>query len=226
MSRIFLGLSSLALVVLIYACIDGLLIGDYQTAFERYVAAKKSLAAETAGGSQPSVEAVKKEKLLKGVFFDARARTSWHTLVGVGAALLALLVNCLSVTYFIGTGRWCKEVCETYKLNPDYHRRSDALKRRTFPWSVGGIVLLLLIICTGPPCDPLATLSGNAGDWVAPHRYVSIIATLLMAASFLRQVVLIRQHYLVIGEILAEVKRVREEKGLDLEPSAHDPTSA
>ena len=33
-----------------------------------------------------------------------------HTLLGLLISVMGVLVNCLSVTYFIGTGRWCKEV--------------------------------------------------------------------------------------------------------------------
>ncbi|HEY2893422.1 MAG TPA: hypothetical protein VGJ16_04395, partial [Pirellulales bacterium] len=61
-----------------------------------------------------------------------------HRLMGIATALAVVLVNSIVVTYFIGTGRWCKEVCETYALQPDLIRRSTMLKRRTFPWAVLG----------------------------------------------------------------------------------------
>ena len=35
-------------------------------------------------------------------------RATWHRLFGILAALVALLVNSISVTYFIGTSRWCQ----------------------------------------------------------------------------------------------------------------------
>ena len=45
-----------------------------------------------------------------------------HRLSGVLAALLVVLVNSMAVTYFIGTGRWCREVVETYGLDPEIGR--------------------------------------------------------------------------------------------------------
>ncbi len=141
-------------------------------------------------------------------------------LVGIAATLVALLVNCLSVTYFIGTGRWCKEVCETYKLDAEFFNRSNRLKKKTFPWSLAGIILLLAIITTGPACDPLARLTGGSEFWVAPHRWVSLIATGLMGVAFLRQIVYIRNHYQVIESILEEVRLVRQERGLMTDESA------
>ena len=40
-----------------------------------------------------------------------------HRLSGVFSGLTVVLVNSMTVTYFIGTGRWCREVAETYSLD-------------------------------------------------------------------------------------------------------------
>ena len=56
-----------------------------------------------------------------------------HRLMGVATAMVVVLVNSIAVTYFIGTGRWCKEVVETYRLDSDLVRRSSAFKRGPFP---------------------------------------------------------------------------------------------
>src|SRR5437773_1347973 len=61
--------------------------------------------------------------------------TYWiHFLVGLSAALFTLLVHCIIFTYFLGTGRWVKEVALAYQL-PDESlpRLTRELKRRTFP---------------------------------------------------------------------------------------------
>src|SRR5690242_16402093 len=58
-----------------------------------------------------------------------------HRMMGIGSALVVVLVNSIVMTYFIGTSRWCKEVSETYGLDPKYVRRSTELKRSTFPWA-------------------------------------------------------------------------------------------
>ena len=46
-----------------------------------------------------------------------------HFSLGLGSALGILLVHCLIFTYFLGTGRWVKEVTLTYGM-PDepWHR--------------------------------------------------------------------------------------------------------
>ena len=56
-----------------------------------------------------------------------------HRLSGVAAAIALVLVNSIVVTYFVGTGRWCKEVSDTYQLGPTFVRRSNAIKRQHVP---------------------------------------------------------------------------------------------
>src|SRR5271163_4952609 len=58
----------------------------------------------------------------------------WHLWLGLFSALGAILVHCLIFTYFLGTGRWVKEVKLAYGL-PDepWHRLTRELKRKTFP---------------------------------------------------------------------------------------------
>ena len=65
-----------------------------------------------------------------------------HRLSGVLAALVVVLVNSMSVTYFIGTGRWCREVVETYSLPASFIARSKQIKRASFPFALIGMLKL------------------------------------------------------------------------------------
>src|SRR5438105_4841547 len=57
-----------------------------------------------------------------------------HFTFGLLTALFALLVHCIIFTYFLGTGRWVKEVGLAYSL-PDsiYPTETRELKRTVFP---------------------------------------------------------------------------------------------
>src|SRR5690349_20656859 len=57
-----------------------------------------------------------------------------HFYLGLGTVLVLLLVHCLIFTYFLGTGRWVKEVTLAYRI-PDepLHKATRELKRQTFP---------------------------------------------------------------------------------------------
>ena len=69
-----------------------------------------------------------------------------HRLAGVAAGLAVVLVNSIVVTYFIGTSRWVKEVTETYRLDSQFIARSNALKRRTFPWAMLSMLAIVGVI--------------------------------------------------------------------------------
>ena len=140
-------------------------------------------------------------------------RASLHRQIGVAAAIVVILANSLAVTYFIGTSRWCKEVVASYSLDADLLRRSVALKRRTFPWAVSSMLVIVGVVALGAAADP-GTGMRDTADWVLPHFLGSLAALAFLVLSFFVQGSNIRAHYEVINEIMVEVRRVREVRGL------------
>ena len=123
------------------------------------------------------------------------------------------------LTYFIGTSRWCREVVETYSLDPRLIERSTMIKRQNVPWALSGILLVLAMIALGGASDPGANIS-NSADWVVPHRLLAIGATCWIGWAFLQQVGLVGRHTELIEEILGLVEEMREGKGS--EPAGSD----
>jgi hypothetical protein len=140
-------------------------------------------------------------------------RASVHRRAGLAAAIVVILANSISVTYFIGTSRWCKEVVTSYALDAEFLRRSAGLKRRTFPWAVSSMLAIVGLAAMGAAADP-GTGMANTADWVLPHFVGSLAAMAFLAISFFVQWTNIRTHVEVIHDIMAEVRRVREERGL------------
>jgi MFS family permease len=138
-----------------------------------------------------------------------------HRLLGMGAALAVVLVDSIVVTYFIGTSRWCKEVVETYKLEPELLARSVTLKRRTFPWA---LISMLVVICVGALGAAADPMSGRAGTehWVNIHLAGALAGVCFIAVSFYLQGQNIAAHHTVINDIVAEVRRIRQERGLEV----------
>src|SRR5213080_2766773 len=65
-----------------------------------------------------------------------------HFLTGLIAALCTLFLHCLIMTYFIGTGRWVKEVCIAYNFpDENWPRKTRDIKRRNTPY----VILTMLI---------------------------------------------------------------------------------
>jgi hypothetical protein len=142
-----------------------------------------------------------------------------HRLSGVLAALVVVLVNSMSVTYFIGTGRWCREVVETYSLPASFIARSKQIKRASFPFALIGMLSVVAIVALGGAADPAAGRPGSA-DWVTPHLLGGIGLAGLIAVCFQAQRLRIREQQGLIADLLAAVYEVRRSRGLEVEPQA------
>jgi len=143
-----------------------------------------------------------------------------HRLTGMLTALMVLLVNSLSITYFIGTSRWCREVAETYRLDAALVDRSRRLKRSAFPFAVLGMLAVIAIVALGGAADPGGGLAGPGGSrgWVTWHLVGGIGLAALIAWCFQAQLPPIRDQHAVIDEVMAAVRRERAARGLDVGP--------
>jgi hypothetical protein len=188
MTRIFLTLASLSIILLVAAMMMGLSMGDlYQ---------------------QP---------------MPSRETLHWatlHRLTGVAAALMVVFVESVVATYFIGTSRWCKEVVETYQLDPAIIRSSNKLKRRTFPWALLGMLTVVGIISLGAAADPGALFGPNAKAWTNWHLIGAFSGIGLVAWTYLVSWNNILANHAIITGLVAQVARLRKDRGLDAEPDS------
>ena len=151
MSRIFASLSVFALIFLILDLTIGLCGPDFNGLSAEY----RQNAAAIAGkleGVEPLAAA--DADALRARLMAAKGYVRWHILFGILAAVATVLVQSVGVTYFIGTGRWCKEVVETYELDEDWVKRSNRTKRASFPWAMLGMSTVLAIAAFGAAADP------------------------------------------------------------------------
>jgi hypothetical protein len=151
---------------------------------------------------------------------DATLRTRGiHMLTGTAAALAVVFVHSIVVTYFIGTSRWCKEVTETYRLDPAPLRRSTQLKRRTFPWCVLGMLTVVAVGALGAAADPGTGRPGTA-DMANWHLMAAFAGLAFIAWTYFQAWQNIAENQLVIQDIVAKVASIRRERGLDVEPTS------
>ena len=108
-----------------------------------------------------------------------------HKMLGLASALIVVLVNSIVVTYFVGTGRWCKEVVEAYSLDVALIRRSVAIKRRTFPWAVAAMLVIVGVSALGAAADP-GRMQPGTESWVIPHL-IGALAGIAFIAWALRK---------------------------------------
>jgi hypothetical protein len=137
-----------------------------------------------------------------------------HMLTGTAAALAVVFVHSVVVTYFIGTSRWCKEVTETYRLDPAPLRQSTLLKRRTFPWCVLGMLAVVGIGALGAASDP-GTGRPNTADMASIHLIAALGGLAFIGWTYFQAWQNIAENQQVIQEIVGMVGRIRRERGLD-----------
>jgi hypothetical protein len=148
-----------------------------------------------------------------------------HMLTGTAAALAVVFVHSIAVTYFVGTSRWCKEVTETYHLDPTPLRRSTILKRRTFPWCVMGMLAVVGIGALGAASDP-GTGRANTADMANYHLIAALGGIAFIGWTYFQAWQNIAENQVVIQQIIGMVARIRRERGLDTDTAAEPPQAA
>lgn len=156
-----------------------------------------------------------------GFTFDAQGPAPpyhWHA--GLWTSVLTLFLHSLVLTYFIGTGRWVREVGEAYGL-PDYwHRRSWASKVRSIAFALVSMLLVIAAAASGAATDPGATVRlhrwmGLSGATL--HLVTSIVAIAANAVSYVFEYRAIRENGAIIEEVMQEVARIRAARMRDRE---------
>jgi hypothetical protein len=156
---------------------------------------------------------------------STQQRGTIHRLAGIATGVCVILVDSIVVTYFIGTSRWCKEVVDTYRLDPQLVARSNRLKRRTFPIAVVSMLTAVAIVALGGAADPGAIMPKPEAalhtslfadvTWRDIHLVVAAVGILAIVYGFYLAWNNIQANHEVIDEVLADVKRIRSERGLD-----------
>lgn len=141
-----------------------------------------------------------------------------HMLLGLSGALAVVFVHSLVVTYFIGTTRWCKEVSEAYSLDPRFIRESTRLKRRSFPWSLSAMLVIVGVLALGAAADP-ATGRRQLEPWAMFHLVAASLGFLYVACSFYVIWNNVAAQHALVEQIVEAVRQIRLEKGLDVADS-------
>lgn len=146
---------------------------------------------------------------LRGAVHDpADATFLYHFVFGLFTAVLALLVHCLIFTYFLGTGRWVKEVGLAYNLpDADLPKTTRELKRATFP---PALIAMLVTIDTAA-----AGAGAQLQEWPWTVHFSLATATLFINVwAFRVEYRNVRANAVVLDQVMAEVDRIRAERGL------------
>jgi len=145
---------------------------------------------------------------VEGVRNPANPIYQIHFLTGLFTAIVTLLVHCIIFTYFLGTGRWVKEVGLAYDL-PDvpWPKLTRELKRSTFPPALFAMLITI------------ATAAAGTGNqlrfwpwWV--HGSLAVLSLAVNGWAFVVEYRNVNTNAGVIEAVLREVDRIRAERGL------------
>jgi hypothetical protein len=131
-----------------------------------------------------------------------------HFILGLSGAILTLLVHCLIFTYFLGTGRWVKEVGLAYHLADEpFPKMTRELKRRTFPPALAAMLITIAAAAAG------AGVQLREWPWYA-HGSLALAALVVNFVAFVIEYRNVRTNGVIIDKVLVEVERIRAEHGL------------
>ncbi len=140
-----------------------------------------------------------------------------HLLVGLGALTFSTLIHAISLTYFMGTGRWLEETSNAYSLGNSWYNESQRIKYQTLPGMTCCIGLLIATGALGAVADPATPMSLDgflgmtSSQW---HFLCAVLTTIANVLTNVTQYAAISKHSGVVESVLGEVRRIREERGL------------
>jgi hypothetical protein len=131
-----------------------------------------------------------------------------HFVCGLLTAIGILLVHCLIFIYFLGTGRWVKEVTLAYGM-PDepWHKRTRELKRQTFPPALFSMLIGIAAAAAG------AGAQLQAWPWYV-HMTLGLLTLLINLWAFRIELRDVTENAGIIEAVMREVDRIRAAQGL------------
>jgi hypothetical protein len=131
-----------------------------------------------------------------------------HFTAGLFTAVGTLLVHCIIFTYFLGTGRWVKEVKLAYNL-PDepLPLLTRELKRKTFPPALSAMLITIATAAAG------AGAQLQEWPWTV-HASLATLTLIVNAWAFRLEYRNVKTNAGIIEAVMAEVGRIREQRGL------------
>ncbi len=131
-----------------------------------------------------------------------------HWVVGLTTVIVSLLIHCLIFIYFLGTGRWVKEVTIAYNL-PDepWHKQTRELKRQTFPPALFSMLIGIAAAAAG------AGAQLQAWHW-SIHLTLGLLTLAINLWAFRIELRNVTTNASVIDAVMTEVDRIRAAHGL------------
>jgi hypothetical protein len=158
--------------------------------------------------------------ILNGRDPEVNSRIGTHLLVGLGALTSATMVHALLLTYFMGTGRWIEETSKAYRLSGEWYRQNQRTKYGILP---GILISFLMLVVTGSlgavadPATPVSLEKTLGMNDSTLHFGAALCTWLVSLIVNMTQYFAITKNSAIVDGVLADVRRIRLEKGLPVD---------
>ena len=138
----------------------------------------------------------------------------WHLYFGLFTVIGGLGLHCLIFIYFLGTGRWVKEVAIAYGIPDDpLPKETRELKRKAFPPAL--FAMLIPIATAAAGMAQYRAVDPKPGEWVVIlHLGLAVLTLLINFWAYRVEHRCVKRNAELIQEVMVEVERIRQERGL------------
>lgn len=138
-----------------------------------------------------------------------------HFVVALAATVLTLLVHCLVLLYFLGTGKSLQEAVDAHRLDPSILAWTREAKRLVFPLLGAATLTTVATAIVGGGAD-----TGRVPPLV--HGALGTLAVVLNLWAFYRQIIVMGRNSVVIAEVKKQIVVEDIFDVLDAAPTAED----
>lgn len=144
----------------------------------------------------------------------AQQQVSVHFQMALASVTFSLLVHAIVLTYFMGTGRWIEETCSAYGFSEAARVENVRMKYRVLPGMFACLCLLIITGAFGAIADPASNMKMETAATIHfTLAACTILCNLLVTGIQFQQ---IQRNGALVDQVYAEVRRVRQERGLDV----------
>ncbi len=139
-----------------------------------------------------------------------RGGFAWHMVSGLIAAVFTLLVHCLIFTYFLGTGRWVKEVARAYQL-PDepLPKLTREFKRTAFPPALFAMLSVIVTVASGAGAQ-----TASESWWSLSHPVLAVAALAINVWAYFVEYHTVAANSAVMDQVMLEVEARQQAAGI------------
>jgi hypothetical protein len=140
-----------------------------------------------------------------------------HFLMGLITVLMTLLVHSIVFTYFLGTGKWVKEVVRVYQLPAWVESQAMKNKRRLFPFEFACMMLIGATAWLGAAADTRRDLNATYAQW---HLGVAAATLAFNLGAFAVEYASIVAQARLLLEVKDQADRLREARASELKAAS------